>query len=89
MSAPLRDNNSKEPDGDSVDGIVDDAEVGVIRAALSDEDREHVFHAYYDEGHLSREEAKRFLGADNLKTAEENARGAEHLFDGDTSRFLE
>lgn len=89
MSVPLRNTNSEESDGDSIDRIVDDAEVGAIRATLSDEDREHVFHAYYDEGHLSQEEAERLLGADRLKTAEENAQGAERLFDGDTSRFFE
>lgn len=90
MSTPLRNPDSGEgADADSVDRVVDDAEVEAVRAALADEDRERVFHAYYDEGTLSREEAERLLGADELKTAEENARGAERLFDGDASRFLE
>lgn len=90
MSTPLRDRDPAEEAGEnSVDRVVDDAEAEAVRAALSDEDRERVFRAYYDEGRLSREEAARLLGVDDLRTAEENARGAERLFDGDASRFLE
>ena len=90
MSQPLRNDPSIESEDDSMNRVVDAAEIGAIRDAVSDEDKEHAFCAYYGEdGRLTREGAKKFLGDEDLKTAEENAEGAERLFEGDSSRFLE
>lgn len=78
----------EQPEDAAVEGAAERAETWAIRSVLSDEDREHAFHAYFDEGHIDREEAKLLLGSSELQTAEENARGAEQLFEGDTSRFF-
>jgi hypothetical protein len=90
MRIPLRTHNRDgENNLDIIDQVVDRAEARAVHFTLSDEDREHVFCAYYDEEYLSKEETERLLGSNELKTAEENAQGAKRLFEGDTSRFLE
>lgn len=80
--------NQEQPVDVVVEDAAERAEDRAVRCALSDEDREHAFHAYYDEEHLDREEAERLLGSAELQTAEENAQGAERLFEGETSRFF-
>ena len=90
MKIPLRTHNRDSEDTpDLIDRVVDRAEARAVRFALSDEDREHAFCAYYDEGYLSKEETEWLLGSNELRTAEENTQGAKRLFEGDTSRFLE
>ena len=90
MQVPDSSNCSGEPSEDEATrSKTQEQFAGIIRSVIPDTQKERLFSAYYDDGKIQRKAAERLLGSKNLKTAEENAEGAERLFDGDTSRFLE
>lgn len=55
---------------------------------LCDAEKEELFIAYYDHDALTRTTVVSVLGENAVRTAEENARGAEEMMNGDLSRFL-
>ncbi len=59
-----------------------------MQDTLTHRQKTWIFHVYYDRGELPRQDAAEPLGANTLKTAEENANGVEALLSGDVTRFL-